>query len=300
MIWKRIAENVDEELQVTLTAANQKTFQDLYSARPHLKIASQGVASDLRVPKIYFENLAEHGVMVQEFVKGISFEKLGLENPLAARLAAMDFATLWMREALFMSGYHHSDPHQGNLRVSAAESARPQVYLLDYGMVGRLSDVQRSDLILLGYALENRNAAKAAHHALRLMGDQGALVDLGLVERLAREELQVREPSAPGLLERLVVEGQKLPRELVSFNRGYFMINQLLRQTDSPDSLFEISSKMGSVLVGQDIMSRVVGWGRIPKTAANPSPLTPRQLWGVTGHEIKNACSRSVMRLLGR
>jgi predicted unusual protein kinase regulating ubiquinone biosynthesis (AarF/ABC1/UbiB family) len=300
MIWKRIAENVDEELQVSLTARNQKTFQDLYRARPHLKTASQGLSSDLRVPKVYFEELASHGVLVQEFVKGMSFERLGLENPSAARKAAIDFATLWMREALFLSGFHHSDPHQGNLRVADALSARPQVYLLDYGMVGSLSDLQRSDLILLGYALENHDAAKAAHHALQLMGEQGVSADPALVLRLAREEFEILEPSAPGLLERLVVAGQKLPRELVSFNRGYFMINQLLRQTDSPESLFEISSKMGRALVGQDIMSRVVGWGRIPKTTSNPTPLTPRQLWGVTGHEVKGACSRAVMRLLGR
>ena len=300
MIWNRISENVDEELQVSLTARNQKTFQDLYAARPHLKTASQGLASDLRVPKVYFEELAVHGVMVQEFVRGMSFEKLGLENPLAARAAAVDFATLWMREALFLSGFHHSDPHQGNLRVAEALSPRPQVYLLDYGMVGFLTDAQRSDLILLGYALEKGDATKAANHALRLMGEQGPSSDPTLVLRLARDELRALEPSAPGLLERLVVAGQTLPRELVSFNRGYFMINQLLRQTGSPESLFEISSKMGSVLVGQDIMARVVGWGSIPKNALNPSPLTPKQLWGVTGQEVKGACSRAVMRIRGR
>ncbi|MEO5668040.1 MAG: AarF/UbiB family protein, partial [Bdellovibrionota bacterium] len=151
MIWKRITENVSEELHVELTASNQVLFQNVFKKRPYLKTASEGLTSDLRVPKVYFPELALKGVLVQEFVDGISFERLGRENPSAARAAAIDFATLWMREALYITGYHHSDPHQGNLRVAAAASARPQVYLLDYGMIGHLSETQRSDLILLGY-----------------------------------------------------------------------------------------------------------------------------------------------------
>lgn len=300
MVWQRIAENVDEELHVELTVRNQRGFQSLFDERPYLAVASKGRHTDIRVPKVYRPELAEKGVMLQEFVNGKSFEKVALADRGVARKAAIDFATMWMREAMFLSGWHHSDPHQGNLRVAAADSARPQVYQLDYGMVGHLDETQRSDLILLGYALRMKDAKKAAHHAADLLSKKNGPVDMAIVERLAREEIVSTEASAPGLLERLVVAGQELPRELVSFNRGYFMINQLLRQTGSEESLFDLTARMGEALVGQDVLKRVVGWGRLPKGNLNPTPLTQGQLWRVTGREIRSACAKALASLVTR
>jgi len=300
MIWQRIAENVDEELHVEITAHNQSVFQNLFHDRPNLKFGSKGLANDIRVPKVHHTDLATKGVLVQEYVNGISFERMGRENPAAARAAAVDFATAWVREALFVSGYHHSDPHQGNLRVAAANSSRPQVYLLDYGMVGYLGEKQRSDLLLLNYALRIKDVESATLHVSQLISTNPQALDTKLITQLVTEELTEREPSAPGLLEKLVVKGQKLPRELVSFNRGYFMINQLLRQTGSPETLFTISARMGQSLIGQDIMKRVIGTGNLFKENPGVSPLSVSQLWRITGHEVKNACSGAVMKLLRR
>ncbi|MEO5668531.1 MAG: hypothetical protein ABIR96_10765, partial [Bdellovibrionota bacterium] len=154
--------------------------------------------------------------------------------------------------------------------------------------------------ILLGYALQIKNLQKVIHHATALIDDGSGTLDTALIARIAAEEMHGFDPSAPGLLEKLVVAGQKLPRELVSFNRGYFMINQLLRQTGSPRGLFEISGDLGRALIGQDIMARVVGWGRIPKNELAPTPLSGAQLWGVTIHETKNSCSSALRSLMFR
>ncbi len=301
MVWRRIAENVNEELRVELTARSQELFEQIYAPRPYLKTAQQGSASDLRVPKVYRSELARHGVLIQEFVEGMSFEKLARQDAHLASGAAHDFAEIWIREALFLSGWHHSDPHQGNLRVASPLGPRPQIYLLDYGMVGVLSPQQRSDLILLGYALQTRNIKAAEHHVSSLVGAAPAgLSRSDLIHKFVTLELTNPKASAPNLLSQLVSMGFELPRELVSFNRGYFMIQQLLRQNGSHESLEEMSRRMGRVLVGQDVMLRVVGWGRLPSHTLPPSPLTPGQLWKLAGRETQRACTRFLRSLMPR
>ena len=137
--------SLERELDLAAEARNTERFARNFADDP-----------DIRVPQVYWAWTS--GVMnVQEFIDGIrgndlaSIDKAGLDRKaLAARGAD---ALLRM---ILVDGFFHADPHPGNVMYLPGN----RIALIDFGMVGRLSSVRRSQVIdlLAGLARHDEDA----------------------------------------------------------------------------------------------------------------------------------------------
>lgn len=99
----------------------------------------------LKVPKVYWEWTRED-LNVQEFIEGIparnirEIDAAGLDRKLIAQRGAK---IAW--HMMLVDGFFHADPHPGNFLVLP----RNQIAMLDFGMVGKLSNTRRDQLMRL-------------------------------------------------------------------------------------------------------------------------------------------------------
>lgn len=121
------------------------------------RIAASFVDSDdIIVPTVHWEYTGPR-MNVQDFIDGVPLSDMaavdaaGLDRKLIARRGAN--AVLKM---MFEDGFFHADPHPGNVFVLSGN----RIALIDYGMVGRLSDSRRNQVIGLLDALVLRDAER--------------------------------------------------------------------------------------------------------------------------------------------
>lgn len=118
-------------------------------------------------------------VNVQDRMQGVPGDELGALTPdagfdrtLLAQRGAQAFLKMILQDGLF-----HADPHPGN--VSYFEGNR--IGLIDFGMVGRLSERRRDELLALVLGLVERRPQDVAEVLLDWTGD-GQTVDVGELE----------------------------------------------------------------------------------------------------------------------
>ncbi len=145
---RHLALGINGELDLLNEARNCELLASVFADR-----------EDIVIPKIHWEYTSER-VLVQEFIEGIA------PNDNAALLAAgLDKKALAQRgtdafmHMAFVEGVFHADPHPGNLL--ALEGNR--IAFIDFGIVGRLSQRRRDQLlILIGSMLKNDAAGLMA------------------------------------------------------------------------------------------------------------------------------------------
>ena len=137
--------SLERELDLAAEARNTERFARNFADDP-----------DIRVPQVYWA-WTSSVMNVQEIIVGIrgndlaSIDKAGLDRKaLAARGAD---ALLRM---ILVDGFFHADPHPGNVMYLPGN----RIALIDFGMVGRLSSVRRSQVIdlLAGLARHDEEA----------------------------------------------------------------------------------------------------------------------------------------------
>lgn len=109
---------------------------------------------DIVVPGVYWD-LTSECVNVQEFISGIPAHDLSAID--AAGLNRKKLALIGAETALKMmleDGFFHADPHPGNLFYLPDN----RVALIDFGMVGRLSDKRRDQVIDMLQGLVQRDS----------------------------------------------------------------------------------------------------------------------------------------------
>jgi len=128
------------------------------------------------IPRVYWQWTGER-VCVQEFIDGISGRKLqavdqaGLDRKILARRGAR--AVLKM---IIEDGFFHADPHPGNTFYLPGN----RIAFIDFGMVGRLTEERREQLIRLMLGLVRREPERVAAVMLDWT-DSGALDEAGLI-----------------------------------------------------------------------------------------------------------------------
>ena len=133
---------------------------------------------DIVIPKIYWPWTRER-LLVQQFIDGIpgrniaAVEAAGLDRKLLAAKGAE--AVLRMT---LVDGFFHADPHLGNFFYLDGN----RIALIDFGMVGRLSDERRDQVIDLFYALVNRHTADVVEVLQDWAGDVSVDTDVLSVE----------------------------------------------------------------------------------------------------------------------
>ncbi|MFT3760626.1 ABC1 kinase family protein [Thauera sp.] len=122
------------------------------------------------IPRVYWQWTGER-VCVQEFIGGISgrrlqaVEQAGLDRKILARRGANAVLKMIVEDGLF-----HADPHPGNVFYLPGN----RIAFIDFGMVGRLSEERRDELIRLMLGLVKNDARSVVNVMLEWANDGAA------------------------------------------------------------------------------------------------------------------------------
>ena len=129
------------------------------------------------VPKVHWQHTTER-VNVQDFVGGVAGNDLaGLDRQGFDRNLLAQRGSQAVLKMIVQDGFFHADPHPGN--VFYLEGNR--IAFIDFGMVGRISQRRRDELLNLLLGLVERNPQTVADVLLDWTGDEHG-VNLALLE----------------------------------------------------------------------------------------------------------------------
>jgi ubiquinone biosynthesis protein len=148
LLVREFAKSLRRELDLATECRNAERIAANMVALPHIVI-----------PKVYWAHTGPR-VNVQEFIGGVPGGQLdeltveaGFDRNLLARRGAQ--AVLKM---IVEDGFFHADPHPGNVFYLSGN----RIAFIDFGMVGRLSDRRREELLQLLLGLVERNPQTVA------------------------------------------------------------------------------------------------------------------------------------------
>lgn len=139
----------------------------------------------LVVPRIYWD-LTSDAVITMEFIDGLRItDRAGiLQAGLSPADIAANGARIFLKQA-FQLGLFHGDPHPGNLRVMKNGT----IGLIDYGMVGRLEEDRREQLVDLFMSVVQRDV-KGAVDLVLIVGKPSRDVDRPLLMSDVRDFIE--------------------------------------------------------------------------------------------------------------
>jgi ubiquinone biosynthesis protein len=120
------------------------------------------------IPRVYWAHTGER-VNVQDFVGGVPGDQLGrltLEAGFDRTLLAQRGAQAVLK-MIVEDGFFHADPHPGNVFYLPGNG----IAFIDFGMVGRLSERRREELLQLLLGLVERQSQAVAEVLLDWTGD---------------------------------------------------------------------------------------------------------------------------------
>ena len=133
-VVQQFAKSLQSELNFTTEGHNAEQVAANFDGDPHIVI-----------PKIFWEWTRER-LNVQEFVDGIpgvnlhAIDAAGMDRRRIAQTGADAVLKMIMVDGLF-----HADPHPGNFFILPGE----RLAFIDFGMIGRVSEVRRRQIIKL-------------------------------------------------------------------------------------------------------------------------------------------------------
>ena len=232
------AETIVEELDFRMEAANMVDVATMLR-----ELNQDGYV----VPRPHPE-LVTKRVLVMERLEGFNFDDVtGMQSAGIDTEAVIRTGMIAFMEGALIRGVFHGDLHGGNLFVMADG----RTALLDYGIVGRLSDARRLAFLKLMLAATT-NDLRGQVAALRDLGAlpldtviDDVIVDLRLAEpidptTLSGEEL-VKEVQR--VVKSLLAYGAKLPKELMLYVKNMvFLDGAIARLAPDLDLLAEVAN----------------------------------------------------------
>ncbi len=300
VIYSEFSRIVAEELDYLLEGKNAETFARNFAKNERIKI-----------PIVYWPYTTSK-VLTLEYLEGTKItdfeeiDRLGIDKKGTAHILAEAYAQMF-----FVDGFFHGDPHPGNIFVRPG----PEVILVDFGMVDRLSARKREELRRGFIAIVERDS----------LGLVRALVDMDfipltrdiqpLVLFVERLLLKYRDIS-PGEFKAMDIEeigrdiqqavqlnpSIQIPNDFILLGRVVGMLNGLSSRLDPETNIIEISAPyakrfiQAEELSPQGVLTQVAGAARslvkLPKLLADFLVTTGR---GETRVEIT---SRDIVREL--
>ena len=157
LLVREFAKSLRRELDLAAECRHAERIATNMQQLPHIVI-----------PRVHWTHTGER-VNVQDFVGGISGDQLdqltleaGFDRSLLAERGA--HAVLKM---IVQDGFFHADPHPGNVFYLSDN----RIAFIDFGMVGRLSERRREELLQLLLGLVERNPQTVADVLLDWTGD---------------------------------------------------------------------------------------------------------------------------------
>ena len=145
------ARHLDDELDLVREAANASLLRRNFQNSPLLA-----------VPAVHWDYCSRR-VMVMERMHGTPISRIevlrnkGIDIPALARAGVEIFFT-----QVFRDGFFHADMHPGNILVSTEGETRGKYIALDFGIMGTLSEVDKSYLAQNFIAFFNRDYRRVA------------------------------------------------------------------------------------------------------------------------------------------
>src|SRR5215470_12556656 len=159
---------------------------------------------DVVIPKIYWDWTRER-INVQEFIDGIpgvnlqAIDAAGMDRKRIAQSGAS--AVLKM---IIIDGLFHADPHPGNFFILPGE----RIAFIDFGMVGRVSEIRRRQIITLLQALLDNDAEGFSRILLEWSDREGD--DPGELSGAVEEFLSKYAGKSMGLMDLSAMVGDLL------------------------------------------------------------------------------------------
>jgi ubiquinone biosynthesis protein len=280
-IAEDFAHTLRSEMNYMREGRNADRFRDNFRTVPGIYI-----------PRVYWEYTTQR-VLVLERIEGIkisnieAIEKAGFDRSKLAEHAA----DLSIKEVL-EDGYFHADPHPGNIFVLENGA----LGVMDFGMVGHLSDQDRIDLIRISTVAVRRNAEGVVDELVHIGAappdvDRRALSrDIErLLNRYADLPLQairateVLEDVRPILFEHRL----HLPSNLWLLGKSLAMMEGIGRKLDPDFDIFAFSRPYVNRLLRQVV---------IPNRRQLENLLHRSMVWG----DLLNEVPRTGLMLLDR
>ena len=299
VIYSEFARIVMEELNYIQEGKNAETFARNFAENKRIAI-----------PMVYWP-FTTSKVLTLEYLAGIKItdfdliDRQGIDRKEVGRILAEAYAQMF-----FVDGLFHGDPHPGNIFVRTG----PEVILVDFGMVDRISAPRREALRLAFTAIVDRDS----------LGFVRALVDMGfipltkdiqpLVQFVERILSKYRDMSASefkamdideigsDIREALQLNTAiQIPNDFILFGRVVGMLNGLGSRLDPETNIIEIaapyakrfiSSEFSAAGVLQHAGGAVRSLVRLPKLLQDILVTTSR------GELRVEIASRDIVRML--
>lgn len=179
---RQLAQSLRRELDFASECRNAERIAGKFTGYTDQDVASSAVRNEVPdsatpgqppappiivIPHVYWQWVGER-VCVQEFIDGIpgrdlaAVDKAGLDRKVLARRGA--HAVLKM---IVEDGFFHADPHPGNVFYLPDN----RIAFIDFGMMGRISEERREQLISLLLGLVRDEPTRVAEVLLDWTGD---------------------------------------------------------------------------------------------------------------------------------
>lgn len=231
MVVRQFARSIKAELDFMIEARNTQ-----------LIARNLADVTDLVVPEV-FPEFSSRRLLVLSYVEGHPADawirgeqREGFDPVHVANLGADTILRM-----VFIDGFYHADPHPGNLLFLPAG----QVALLDFGMVGRLSDTRRQQFTLLLAAVIERDEEGLVDTLLEW--SDGGETDIEVLLQDCNDFLdrytarELKDLDVAGMLEditRIVRENDLvLPADVAGLIKVFLTLEGLGRRLDPSFSL---------------------------------------------------------------
>jgi len=294
VIYSEFSRIILEELNYLQEGKNAETFAKNFADNPKIKI-----------PLVYWP-FTTSKVLTLEYLAGIKItdfdeiDRQGIDRKEIARTLAEAYAQMFFSDGLF-----HGDPHPGNIFVTPG----PEIVLVDFGMVDRISGPKRDGLRRAFSAVVGRDS----------LGLVRALVDMGFIPlthdiqplvQFVDRILQKYRDISPSEFKAMDIEeigndimaalqlspSIQIPNDFILFGRVVGMLNGLGSRLDPETNIIEIAApfakrfitadKFTAAAILQQAGASVRTLGKLPKLLAEFLVTTGR---GETRVEITSA-----------
>jgi ubiquinone biosynthesis protein len=213
----------------------------------------------IHVPTIYCDFISRR-VLTMECIHGVKITDLDALD--RAGLNRTELATTFikaMMKQVLIDGFFHADPHPGNVLVTPEDGT---INFLDLGLVGFIIEEQRSLLISLIFALQERDARELARIALELSVTSGPVdepalrrdIDRFLNRYLTANLAQMEFSKMIGEMFQMMLDhGIRFPRELTLAMKALAQAEEIARALDPQIDIVQCAYDTGKGLLVEQI-----------------------------------------------
>ena len=257
-LLKQLAEIADRESKdLRRFQPKEVIHQFTLSMRRELDLASEcrnaeriaAAFSDdpvLVIPTVYWQLTSER-MNVQQYIDGIpAYDLVAIEKAGLERKKLAESGTNIVLKMVLEDGFFHADPHPGNLFFLAEN----RIAFIDFGMVGRLTEERRSQVVHLLQGVISRNTSQVVRILLKWSGDSPVNTDSlttdvdGFIDQYHDVALKDLDIAAfiTDLTTLLRDHQLMLPPDLTLLMKSLITLEGMGRQLDPDFNMVEVAS----------------------------------------------------------